>query len=145
MTLRSSNCQPNHKSWFKDYAMLSLQDRHGDESHNLLKLLNWRRSRSMQIHRYYAYAVWLTHVFLFVLSSTLNIFSAIFRHSNTLSSFWSGHIVSQFSSLADKEIPTYHTTWQGYEKTFSSNTFWCMCCTCCNCCTCAYCTCSTCS
>ena len=109
---------------------------------NLLKLMNWRRSWFEQIKLYS-----LTNTY-FSLCPKLDfkyLSVTLFKADNTLFSFWSGHIIWQFSSLADKEISTYHTTWQGYEKTFSSNTFWCMCCTCCNCCTCDYCTCSTCS
>ena len=115
----------------RDFRMQCLHFRHGDESQmfvaveNLLKLMNWRRSWFEQIKLYS-----LTNTY-FSLCPKLDfkyLSLSLFKADNTLFSIWSGHIIWQFSSLADKEISTIGiTTWKGYEKTFSSNTFWCMC------------------
>ena len=70
---------------------------------NLLKLMNWRRSWFEQIKLYS-----LTNTY-FSLCPKLDFkyFSVtLFKADNTLFSFWSGHIIWQFSSLADKEIST---------------------------------------
>ena len=113
------------------YAMSSFLNRQGDGKQmfvaveNLLKLMNWRRSWFEQIKLYS-----LTNTY-FSLCPKLDfkyLSLSLFKADNTLFSIWSGHIIWQFSSLADKEISTIGiTTWWGYEKTFSSNTFSCMC------------------
>ena len=91
------------------YAMSSFLNRQGDENQmfvaveNLLKLMNWRRSWFEQIELYS-----LTNTY-FSLCPKLDfkyLSVTLFKADNTLFSFWSGHIIWQFSSLADKEIST---------------------------------------
>ena len=89
--------------------MSSFLNRQGDENQmfvaveNLLKLMNWRRSWFEQIKLYS-----LTNTY-FSLCPKLDfkyLSVTLFKADNTLFSFWSGHIIWQFSSLADKEIST---------------------------------------